>query len=118
MHCVGPEGGGQFCGIPSSPFQILNHVEKLIHRLVLTRRSVLSSKDVDRNSWMNAWQNATLFSGRQRFEHCEGAMLAIVRVSVPPDHGKYLVGAEVVDGAAVPTHLPTDWIPETKAIRP
>jgi hypothetical protein len=113
---VGPEGGRHFRGIASSVFQILDEIEQPIHGPILSGWATLTDKYMDRRDWMDARQNAADVANGQRFDDCQRAMLAVGRIPAPPDHAKYLAGAEVVNGTVVPVHLPTDGVAETKAI--
>jgi hypothetical protein len=88
----------------------------LIHCLVLPGWPVLTDNDVDRDGGTDARKDTTAFPRWQRFNNYQGAVLAVPRISARPDDGKYLSGAEVVYGAAVPIQVPTGWITKTQAI--
>jgi hypothetical protein len=85
---VGPEAGGHFGGVPPSVFQILDEIEQSIHRLILSGWAILTDKYMDRRAWMDARQNAADVANGQRFDDCQGAMLAVGGISAPPDHRK------------------------------
>jgi hypothetical protein len=97
-------------------FQILDEIEQPVHRLILSGWAILTDKYMDRRGWMDARQNAADVANGQRFDDCQGAMLAVGRISAPPDHRKYLAGSEIVNGTSVPTELAADWITEAQAI--
>jgi hypothetical protein len=97
-------------------FQVLDEIEQLIHGLILSGGPTLSDKYMDRRTWMDARQNAAGVVNGQRLDDCQGAMLAVGRISAPPDHRKYLAGSEIVNSTSVPTQLAADWITEAQAI--
>jgi spore germination cell wall hydrolase CwlJ-like protein len=74
---VGPEGGGHFRGVPTPVFQVLDQIEQLIHWFVLSGWAMLTDKYMDRRAWMDARQNAADVANGQRFDDCQGAMLAV-----------------------------------------
>jgi len=97
-------------------FEILDEIEQPIHRLILSGWPVLTDKNMDRRAWMDARQNAADVANGQRLDDRQGAMLAVGRISAPPDDAKHLARAEAVNGMAVPFHLPTNEVAETKAV--
>jgi hypothetical protein len=97
-------------------FQVLDQIKQLIHCFVLSGRTMLADNDMDHYAGMDARQNAADVANWQRFDDCQGTMLAVGRISAPPDHGKYLTGAEVVNSTSVPTQLAADWITEAQTI--
>jgi hypothetical protein len=77
-------------------FQVLNQIQQQIDRPVLTRRPVLIHDRVDGHRMVDAGQLVARLVAVERLHDCNGAVLAIIRASPPPQHRKHLAGMEVV----------------------
>ncbi len=96
MNGFGPIICRQFLDFLSPVFQVLNQIQKQIHRAILSRRPMLVNNGVNGHGGMNARQfvpNLIAFKG---LHDRDSAVLTIVGLTAPPNYAEDLAGTKVV----------------------
>jgi hypothetical protein len=97
-----PVGRRQFLRVLSAMLQVLNQIQQQIHRAVLSGWPVLIHDRVNGDGIVNARQFMPGLVLLKRLNDCDGAVLTIIGISVPPNHAEDLAGTEVVHAAPLP----------------
>jgi len=97
MNRFGPVGWRQPFRVLAAVFQVLNQIQKLIHRPVLSRRPMLIHDGVNGDGGANARQLVADLIGGKGLHDRDGAVLPIIGIPAPPDHSEYLARPEVID---------------------
>ncbi len=101
MNGFGPVGRWQFLKVLSPVFQILDQIQKQIHRTILSRRPMLVHESVNGHGGMNARQLVPDLIASKGLHDRDGAVLAIIGLPAPPDHAEDLAGTEVEHAASL-----------------
>jgi hypothetical protein len=99
-HRFGPIGRRQSLDVPPAQFQVVNQIEKQIHRpMLLSRRSRLIDNGVNGDRGIDARYLVADLIGAKRLNDSDGAVLAIRGMAAPPQNAKDLAGVEVINTA-------------------
>ena len=96
MNGFDPVGGRQSFRVLSALFEVVNQIQKHIHRSVLSRRPMLVHDGVNGDGGVNARQLVADLIGGKGLHDRDGAVLPIIGIPAPPDHAEDLAGPEVI----------------------
>ena len=100
MNRIRPERCRQRLKLLSARPEILNQIQKQIHRAILARRSVLIHNRVNGYGSVNARHLMPRLIASKSLHDRNRAVLAIIRMPPPPEHAENLAGMKVINTAS------------------